>query len=421
MTPPASVVALDLAQTPPRLPPAPRNSPLTGLPPPLFWRLLLAMVPRLRLLATVIALLALSSLVHAAAPAGEPVKLGFFMSITGRDASFGEAALRGARLAVDDLNAAGGILGRPVELVVEDNRSLPGESATAAKKLITRHKVVALIGECASSRTLEAAPVAQAAGIPLVTPASTNPKVTAVGDGIFRVCFADPFQGAVLATYAWKNLGLRRAALLIDSTAPYSVGLAEVFAKTFTTLGGEIVASQKYSGGDKDFRAQLTAIRATRADALFLPGYYVEAGLAAQQSRELGLRATLLGGDGFEAPQLIEIGGPALEGTVYSTHYSAENQDPASRRFVASYQARHGSVPVGLAALSYDSVQLVADAARRAGTTERVALKQALAATRDFPGITGRTTLNDQRDAIKDAAIITVRGGRCVFTESIRP
>ena len=167
--------------------------------------------------------------------------------------------------------------------------------------------------------------------------------------------------------------------------------------------------------------AQLTAIRATRADALFLPGYYVEAGLAAQQSRELGLRATLLGGDGFEAPQLIEIGGPALEGTVYSTHYSAENQDPASRRFVAAYQARHGSVPVGLAALSYDSVQLVADAARRAGTTERVALKQALAATRDFPGITGRTTLNDQRDAIKDAAIITVRGGRCVFTESIRP
>ena len=374
------------------------------------------MVPRFRLLASVIALLALSSLVLAAAPAGEPVKLGFFMSITGRDASFGEAALRGARLAVDDLNAAGGILGRPVELVVEDNRSLPGESATAAKKLITRSKVVALIGECASSRTLEAAPVAQAAGLPLVTPASTNPKVTAVGDCIFRVCFADPFQGAVLATYAWKNLGLRRAALLIDSTAPYSVGLAEVFAKTFTALGGEIVASQKYSGGDKDFRAQLTAIRATRADALFLPGYYVEAGLAAQQSRELGLRATLLGGDGFEAPQLIEIGGPALEGTVYSTHYSAESPDPASRRFVAAYQARHGSVPVGLAALTYDSVQLVADAARRAGTTERAALKKALAATRNFPGITGRTTLNDQRDALKDAAIITVRNGRCVFT-----
>ena len=381
------------------------------------------MASRLYLRALIAALLPLTpaAALHAAAPSGEPVKIGFFMSITGRDASFGEAALRGARLAIDDLNAAGGILGRPAQLVVEDNRSLPGESATAVKKLIGRDKVVALVGECASSRTLEAAPVAQGAGVPLVTPASTNPRVTAVGDCIFRVCFADPFQGAVLATYAWKNLGLRRAALLLDATAPYSIGLGEVFSRTFTALGGEIVATQKYGGGDKDFRAQLTAIRATRADAIFLPGYYVEAGLAAQQSRELGLRATLLGGDGFEAPQLLEIGGAALEGTVYSTHYSAESTDPASRRFVAAYTARHGSAPVGLAALTYDSVQLIADAARRAGSTERTALKNALAATRDFPGITGRTTLDANRDAIKDAAIITVRGGRCVFVESVQP
>lgn len=376
------------------------------------------MLSRLRFLT---ALLALCSLALAAAPTGEPIKLGFFMSITGRDASFGEAALRGARLAVDDLNHAGGVLGRPVELVVEDNRSVAGESATAAKKLLSRDKVVALIGECASARTLEAAPIAQAAGIPLLTPASTNPKVTAVGDCIFRMCFADPFQGAVLATYAWKNLGLRRAALLIDSTAPYSVGLAEVFAKTFTALGGEIAISQKYSGEAKDFRAQLTAIRSTKADAIFLPGYYVAAGLVAQQSRELGLHARLLGGDGFEAPQLLEIGGAALEGTVYSTHYSADSKDPLSRRFVSTYEARHGNAPVGLAALAYDSVQLVADAARRAGTTERIALKQALASTHGFPGITGRTTLDANRDAIKDAAIITVRDGHCVFIGSIQP
>jgi len=376
------------------------------------------MLPRLCLLALV---LALPAGAHAAAPAGEPVKIGFFMSITGRDASFGEAALRGARLAIDDLNAAGGILGRPAQLVVEDNRSLPGESATAVKKLIGRDRVVALVGECASSRTLEAAPVAQAAGVPLVTPASTNPRVTAVGDCIFRVCFADPFQGAVLATYAWKNLGLRRAALLVDASAPYSVGLADVFAKTFSALGGEIVATQKYSGGDKDFRAQLTAIRGTGADAIFLPGYYVEAGLAAKQARELGLKATLLGGDGFEAPQLLEIGGAALEGTVYSTHYSAESPDSASRRFVAAYTARHGAAPVGLAALTYDSVQLIADAARRAGSTDRAALKMALAGTRDFPGVTGRTTLDENRDAQKDAAIIAVRGGRLVFVETVRP
>ena len=356
-----------------------------------------------------------------AKPAGEPIKLGFFMSITGRDASFGEAALRGARLAIDELNAVDGIIGRPVELMVEDNRSLPGESATAVKKLISRDKVVALIGECASSRTLEAAPIAQNAGIPLVTPASTNPRVTAVGDCIFRMCFADPFQGEVLANYAWKKLGLRHAALLTDPGSPYSVGLAEVFSRTFTALGGTIVASQKYSGGDKDLRAQLTAIRAANPDAIFLPGYYVEAGLAAQQSAELGIHATLLGGDGFEAPQLIEIGGAALNGTYYSTHYSADSANPVSRNFVKTYQARHGSVPVGLAALTYDSIKLIADGITRAGTTERSALKNALASTHDFPGATGETSFDEHRDAQKDAAIITVRDGRCMFVDSVRP
>jgi len=199
------------------------------------------------------------------------------------------------------------------------------------------------------------------------------------------------------------------------------VGLAEVFSRTFSALGGTIVASQKYSGGDKDLRAQLTAIRTAAPDAIFLPGYYVEAGLAAQQARELGIRATLLGGDGFEAPQLIEIGGVALNGTYYSTHYSAESTNPQSQRFVAAYRAKHGSAPVGLAALTYDSVQLIADAITRAGSTERTALKQALAATRNFSGVTGRTTLDAHRDAVKEAAIITVRDGHCVFVDSIKP
>jgi branched-chain amino acid transport system substrate-binding protein len=235
------------------------------------------------------------------------------------------------------------------------------------------------------------------------------------------MCFADPFQGEVLADYAWKKLGLKKAALLIDPGSPYSVGLAEVFSRTFTALGGTIVASQKYSGGDKDLRAQLTAIRTANPDAIFLPGYYVEAGLAAQQSAELGIHATLLGGDGFEAPQLIEIGGAALNGTYYSTHYSAESTNPLSRKFVAAYQARHGNAPVGLAALTYDSINLVADAITRAKTTERAALKKALTATHDFAGITGKTSFDDHRDAVKEAAIITVRDGRCVFVDSVRP
>ncbi|MBL9200521.1 MAG: ABC transporter substrate-binding protein [Opitutaceae bacterium] len=351
----------------------------------------------------------------------EPVRLGFFMSITGRDASFGEASLRGARLAIDELNAAGGVLGRPLELVVEDNRSQAGESATAAKKLIARDRVAALIGECSSGRTLEAAPVAQAAGVPLITPASTSPKVTEVGEAIFRVCFIDPFQGEVLATFARRRLGLKRAALLIENGSPYSVGLADYFARTFTALGGEIVATQRYAGADTDFRAQLTAIRAARPEAIFLPGYYVAAGLVAQQARQLGVTAALLGGDGFEAPQLLEIGGPALEGAYYSSHFSDANSAPESRRFVTAFRARHGATPNGLSALTYDAVRLAADAIARAGSTEKGALRAALAATKDFPGVTGRTTINARRDADKDAAIIAVRGGRLEFVETVRP
>jgi branched-chain amino acid transport system substrate-binding protein len=313
------------------------------------------------------------------------------------------------------------VLGRPVDLVVEDNRSQAGESATAVKKLISRDRVVALVGECSSARTLEAAPVAQAAGVPLITPASTSPKVTQIGDAIFRVCFIDPFQGDLLAAFARRRLALKRAALLVDSSSPYSVGLAEFFAKTFTALGGDIVATQKYTGADTDFRAQLTAIRGAQPDALFLPGYYVAAGLVAQQAKQLGINATLLGGDGFEAPQLLEIGGSALEGTYYSTHFAVENTAAASRRFVESFRNRHGTTPNGLSALTYDAVKLVADAIARAGTTEKVALRRALAATKDFPGVTGRTSLNAQRDADKDAAIIVVRDGKLVFVETVRP
>jgi len=353
--------------------------------------------------------------------AGEPVRIGFFMSMTGRDASFGEASLRGARLAVDGLNAAGGVLGRPVELVVEDDRSIAGESATAVKKLISRDRVVALVGECSSARTLEAASVAQASGVPMVTPAATSPRVTRVGDEIFRVCFVDDFQGRVIATFARRRLGLRRAALLVDSSAPYSVGLADAFSRTFTALGGEIVASQNYLGSEADFRAQLTAIRAARPDALFLPGYYVAAGLVARQSRELGMAATLLGGDGFEAPQLLEIGGDALEGTYYSTHFAVESTGEASRGFVEAFRGRFGAAPNGLAALTYDAVRLVADAVRRAGTTDRASVRRALAATRGFAGVTGLMTINARRDADKDAAIITIRDGRAIFVEAIRP
>jgi branched-chain amino acid transport system substrate-binding protein len=245
--------------------------------------------------------------------------------------------------------------------------------------------------------------------------------VTATGDEVFRVCFVDSFQGRVMATFARRRLGLARAALLVDATAPYSVGLAEYFSRTFEALGGAVVLRQSYAGAATDFRAQLTAIRAAAPDAIFLPGYYVAAGLVARQARDLGLRATLLGGDGFEAPQLMAIGGDALEGACYSTHFSAESADPETRRFVAAFRSRHGAVPNGLSALTYDAVRLVGDAISRAGTTEREALRRALAATRGFRGATGSLTMDARRDAEKAAAIITIRDGRPAFVEMVRP
>ena len=358
----------------------------------------------------------------AVAAAAEPVKIGFFMSMTGRDASFGEASLRGARLAVDELNAAGGVLGRPVELVVEDDRSLPGEAATAVKKLIARDEVVAVLGGNASTNSLEAAPVCQAAHVPMIAISSTNPKVTAMGSYIFRACFIDSFQGAVLAKFSHDTLHAKRVALLTSVSAPYSVGLSRVFRERFTAAGGEIVAEQKYTEGDKDFRAQLTAIKALAPDAIAATGYYTEAALICRQARDLGLDIPIIGGDGWEAPQLIYLGGAAVEGTYYSTHYSAESPAPEVQLFIKKFRARYdGETPDAVAALGYDAMMLLADAITRAGTTAGSRLRDALAATKDFPGVTGRTTIDAERNTSKPAIIVTVKDGHVQFVAAVTP
>ena len=354
--------------------------------------------------------------------AAEPIKLGQFASLTGKEASFGAASHQGVVLAVEELNAAGGLLGRRLEFTVEDIQSKPGEAATAVKKLISRDKVVAILGGNASTNSLEAAPICQNARVPMLAISSTNPKVTEVGDYIFRVCFIDPFQGAVLAKFARHTLKVRRVALLTSANAPYSVGLSNVFRAHFTAAGGEIVAEQKYAEGDKDFKAQLTAIRAFKPDAIAATGYYTEAALICRQARELGLHVPLFGGDGWEAPQLMELGGRAVEGTYYSTHYSADSPAPEVREFVRKFRARYkGATPDGVAALGYDAMMLMADAIRRAGSTEGAKLRAALAATKDFPGVTGRTTIDAQRNAAKSAAILTVKNGRFEFVEAVAP
>jgi len=256
----------------------------------------------------------------------------------------------------------------------------------------------------------------------MIAISSTNPKVTAAGNYIFRTCFIDPFQGAVLAKFARESLKVRRVALLTSVSAPYSVGLSQVFREKFTAAGGEIVADLKYSEGDKDFKAQLTALRAAQPDAIAATGYYAEAALICQQARALGLTVPIFGGDGWEAPQLIELGGAAVEGTYYSTHYSAESPAPEVRNFIARFKAHfNGETPDAVAALGYDTVMLLVDAITRAGTTAEPALRNALAATKDFPGVTGATTMDAQRNAAKPAVIVTVKNGRIQFVESVKP
>ncbi len=377
-------------------------------------------LPRLPVLLSVVALL-LAPGAFTAACAQDPIKVGEVASLTGKEADFGRFSHRGTLLAIEHLNAAGGVLGKKFELLTEDNQSKAGESATAARKLVSRDKVVALLGEVASSRSLEIAPIAQTAKIPMVSPASTNPKVTETGNYIFRVCFIDPFQGTVMAKFALQR-GWKKVATLTSVSSAYSVGLGKFFKETYLAGGGVIPAEQKYAESDKDFHAQLTAIKATGADAIFVPGYYTEAALISKQARELGLTVPLFGGDGWEGEPLLEIGGTAVEGIFFSTHYSSEDTAPAVQNFVKAYKARWGGeTPNAMAALGYDSAMVLADAMKRAGTTDGTKLRDALAATKDYLGVTGKTSIDAQRNATKAAAIFTVKNGKFAFVESIAP
>ena len=353
--------------------------------------------------------------------AEETIRIGEYASLTGKEAAYGQTAHKGTLLAIEEINARGGVLGQKLELLTEDNQSKQGESATAVKKLISRDHVVALLGEVASIRSLEAAPVAQNAKIPMVAPASVNSRVTETGDYIFRVCFVDFFQGNVLAKFVEDHLRVRRVAVLTSVSNAYSVGMAKIFRKRFTADGGEIVAEQKYSEGDKDFRAQLTAIKAAGADAIFASGYYTEAALICVQARQLGLTMPIFGGDGWDAPTLLEIGGAAMEGTYFSTHYSPDNPSPVVQNFNQRYRARWGEMPDAWAALGYDSASVLVDAIVRAGVTDPKKIRDALATTKDFPAVTGQITIDAKRNASKSAVILTIKDGKYQFVTSVAP
>jgi branched-chain amino acid transport system substrate-binding protein len=357
------------------------------------------------------------------APSGTPsqeIVIGEFASLTGGTASFGQSSHKGVEMAVDEVNAAGGVLGKKVRLVSEDNQSKAGESATVVRRMISRDQIVALIGEVASSRSLEAAPIAQQNKIPMISPASTNPKVTEVGDYVFRVCFIDPFQGAVLAKFMLQS-GWKNAAILTDVKQDYAVGLTEFFKDYFTKNGGTIVSEQSYSSGDKDFKAQLTSIRGANPQAILVSGYYNEAGLIASQARELDLNVPLLGGDGWDSPSLVDVAGAAMEGNFFSNHFSAEDTSPAVQNFLVKFKAKYNEDPDAMAALGYDATNLLFDAIKRAGSTESAGLRTAIASTKNFPGVTGSITLDEKRNASKPAVILVVKDGKFRYVETVTP
>ncbi len=355
---------------------------------------------------------------------GGTIKVGEFASLSGSEAAFGRSSHNGTLLAVEDINAAGGVLGKKLELLTEDDQSKDGESATGVKKLISRDKVVAILGEVASGRSMEAAPICQLFKIPQISPSSTNPKVTQMGDYIFRVCWEDKFQGGkVLASFALNSLKAKKIAVLTDVGSPYSVGLANYFKEGFLAGGGQITGEQKFTKDDKDFKAQLTAVKGGNPDAIFIPAYYGQVTLIALQARELGFTIPLFGGDGWEAPELIQGHGAAeaLKGCFFSTHFSPDQDSPKAKAFVASYEKKFGARPDAMGALGYDSVLALADAIKRAGSTEGPRIRDALAATKDLDGVTGKTTLDAERNARKPAVIIEINDGKFVFKETVNP
>ena len=354
--------------------------------------------------------------------AADTVKIGVYLPLTGQMAFGGQLELEGVQMAHKEMPT---ILGKKVELFVVDNKSDKVEAANAVKRLIEKEKVVAIIGTYGSSLAMAGGEVAEKAGVPMVGTSCTNPLVTQGKKYSFRVCFIDPFQGAGAATYAYKDLKLKTAALLVDISNDYSVGLASFFTRSFTKLGGQIVANLKYQAGDQDFTAQLTEIISKKPEVLFIPSYFAEGAIIMKQVKELGAKFQIMGGDAMDNPQIVEIGGAAVEGFVHTTFPydpSMKNMSPMAKKFTENWKKAFPSKEPNVnAALGYDTYLLVLDAIKRAGKAEPAAITKALVATKGFEGVTGSTTINATHDAEKPVGLVQIKDGKKTYVGSITP
>ena len=362
----------------------------------------------------------------AAKPDAKDIKIGANLELTGGIATFGQSTANGIKMAIKEINASGGVLGKQLNLIIADNKSEPSESTNAITKLITQDKVVTVLGAVASSNTLAASQVAHDSKVPFISTTSTNPKVTVDGGKVreyaFRACFIDPFQGTVMANFASKSLQAKTAAVYIDNSSDYSKGLAQFFEESFVKNGGKIVAKEAFLQKDQDFKATLTKIKATNPEVIFIPGYYEEVGKIVKQARELGITQPLLGGDGWDSPKLVEIAGAAaLEKGYFSNHYSPEHKDPRVVKFVEAYKKEYGQVPDAMAALGYDATLMAVDAIKRANSTEPSKIKDAIAQTKNLQVVTGSISLDANHDPVKSAVVIEMKQGKQVFREKINP
>jgi branched-chain amino acid transport system substrate-binding protein len=341
-----------------------------------------------------------------------PIKIGHFASMTGAQATFGVSTDRAIRLAIKERNAKGGVKGRQIELVTIDDAGKQSEAVTAVTRLINDDKVVAVLGEVASSLSLAGGPIAQKAGIPMISPSSTNPDVTDVGDYIFRVCFLDDFQGWVVAKFVTDTLKAKKVAILFDQSQAYSSGLAEYFEKAFKEMGGTITTKQAYTGGNLEISSQLQQLKGSDSEVIFVPGYYSDAGTIIRKGREAGIKAVFIGGDGWDSEELPKIAGAAINGNYFANHYAPEEDRPEVKNFVSKYKQEYNSTADGLAALGYDAALVLFDAMERAPSLKGSDLRDALAATKDFTGVTGKFSIDKNRNAQKSAVVVLYKDGK---------
>lgn len=358
--------------------------------------------------------------------AASEVKIGVSAPLTGEIAPLGQSTKNAALMAADEINAAGGLqVGKErvkVRLIIEDDENKPESTANVFQKLIYQDNVLAIVGSQSSKCTLAGVPIAEAAGVPQITPWSTNPTVTVGKKYVFRACFTDDFQGKVVADFAAKNLKAKTAAVLYDVASDYNKGIAEVFRREFPKSGGKVVAFESYTTGDRDFSAQLTKIKAANPDVLFLPNYFNEIPLQVQQARKLGITAKIVGSDSWDNEVLLKAGGKDLEGTYFSNHYSPDIDRPQSREFVKKYEARFGQKPDATGALTYDALHILFAAIERAGKLDRKAVRDALAQTKGFAGVTGDISYPaGSGDPVKSAVMIQIKDGQFRYSATVNP